>query len=128
MIEDDVRLGQVVEILDEFTVVVNRGGNDGVRLGDRFLIYALGPELKDPETGGSLGKLEVVRGAARAVHVQERMATIKSDDYDNVPPRTIKRTAAISIFSDEVVEGSRRERVPLRQPMMGDLVKHVGRP
>ena len=125
MIDEDIKIGKVVEVLDEFRVVVNRGAADGVRNGDRFLIFELGPEIKDPESGESLGKLEVVRGTARVVHLQEKMATVQSDDFETSVPRTIKR--GLTIFpSEEIVEG-RRERVPLRSVTRGDLVKYIGR-
>lgn len=125
MIDEDIKNGKVVEVLDEFRVVVNRGAADGVRSGDRFLIFELGPEIKDPESGETLGKLEVVRGTARVVHLQDKMATIQSDDFESFAPRTIKR--GLSVFpTEEIIEG-RRERLPLRSVSRGDMVKHIGR-
>ena len=56
---DDVKVrtifpARVVEIIDEFRVVINRGEKDGVKRGQRFMIYGLGPDLTDPDTGDDL--------------------------------------------------------------------------
>ena len=125
MIEDEIKVGQVIEVLDEYRVVLNRGANDGVRSGDRFLIFTLGPELKDPESGEGLGRLEVVHGTGSVIHVQDRMATIQSDAFETTAPRTLKRGPSI-FATEEVIEG-RRERLPFRGAATGDRAKHVGR-
>ena len=75
---------KVVDVIDEFRVVINKGGSDGVSLGDRFLIYQIGDELFDPDTNESLGQLEIVRGQGRASHVQERMSTVTSIETKRV--------------------------------------------
>jgi hypothetical protein len=41
--------------------------------GQRFVIYQPGDDVLDPETKASLGKLEIVKGAVTAEHVQESM-------------------------------------------------------
>lgn len=69
---------RVIDVIDQFKVVINRGAAD-VRKGQRFLIYAVGKELFDPETKESLGRLELVRGTGAVTHVQEKLATITSD-------------------------------------------------
>ena len=72
-------LARVVYVLnDGMKVVINRGIEQGVKVGDRYLIYALGEEMIDPETEESLGRLEVVKGRGKVVHVQEKMATVES--------------------------------------------------
>ncbi len=42
-----------------FRVMVNRGADDGVKVGDRFLVYGSGPNIADPDTGANLGRVEV---------------------------------------------------------------------
>lgn len=69
---------QVIEVIDDFTVAINRGSEDGIKKGDLYLIYQLGNELYDPDTGKSLGKLEIVKGRARVTHVQTFIATLRS--------------------------------------------------
>jgi hypothetical protein len=78
------RLAKVVHVIDPdmayapIEVVINRGLADGVKTGDRFLVFGDGPMINDPDTGKELGQLEVVRGRGEVVHVQEHLATIRS--------------------------------------------------
>lgn len=78
MVRRQKRLGKVVKILNPFEVVINLGANDGIGAEDQFVVYAEGEELTDPDTGDSLGTLEIVRGQAFAKHVQERLTTLRS--------------------------------------------------
>lgn len=65
--------GRVARILTDEALVINRGSAHGVREGMRFVIYAELDEVTDPETGKSLGKLELVKARVVATHVQEGM-------------------------------------------------------
>jgi hypothetical protein len=66
--------GKIVRILDEYTVVINVGRLHGVNEGMPFVIYSPSEEdIKDPDTGKSLGCLEIVKGYVRATHVQENL-------------------------------------------------------
>lgn len=121
----------VVSKLNEHTLVINRGSNDGVELGDEFLVYYVDPEeLIDPETGESLGNLEVVRGTAEATHVQPKITTIKSNRFENNSGKIIRRSAspfgslssALSMGT-EVVETPSKNLVPFESPQIGDKVK-----
>lgn len=71
-------LARVVHVLRPEEVVINKGIQDGIKLGDFFLVYGIGPSLTDPESGKPLGNLELVRGRGEAVHVQDHMAVIRS--------------------------------------------------
>ena len=100
---------RVAHVSDESTVVVNIGASNGVRRGQRFLFYSIGEQIRDPESGASLGNLEVVKGIGKVTHVQIHMATIESD-MKSTSPRTItKRTKRMpaslaAIVGSEVVE------------------------
>ena len=83
--------GSVVMVQDPFHVVINRGAAHGIKMGERFLIYSLGQEVQDPETGESLGRVEVVRGIGKVVHIQEKMAMLESDLFQPAA-RTVRRT------------------------------------
>jgi len=79
----DTRLAKVVHITvagsdGPLEVVINRGARDGVKRGDRFLVFSIGPHVNDPDTGEDLGEIELVRGRGEVVHVQEQMATIRT--------------------------------------------------
>lgn len=69
----------IAEVLEQTRVIINRGSEDDIKLGDRFLIYELTREIMDPETHESLGKLEVSKGTGKVTQVQEKMSVITSD-------------------------------------------------
>lgn len=71
---------RVAAVLDKFLVVLNKGAKDGVTLGQSFLIYSIGPEIKDPVTGHSLGPIELVKGRGKVIHLQESVATLRSTE------------------------------------------------
>jgi hypothetical protein len=67
--------GKVAAIIDDFTIVINRGNRDGVEDGGYFVIFKLGEEIRDSETGESLGIFEIVKARVEVRHVQEKMST-----------------------------------------------------
>ena len=70
----------VVEVISRQRVVINRGSTDGVRVGEKFLIYELSPkEIIDPSTKESLGRIEYVKGTGIAIHVQSNLTTIEAE-------------------------------------------------
>ena|SRR5260370_16353894 len=69
---------RVAAVLDEYEVVLNKGSDDGIRMGETLLIYGMGPEISDPVTGRNLGPVERVRGRGRVIHVQKSLATVRS--------------------------------------------------
>ena len=63
---------------DSWFAVLSVGEADGIRLGQAFVIFALGEELVNPVTKEPLGHFELVRGTGEVMHVQERMCTVRS--------------------------------------------------
>lgn len=118
----------VARVLDSSHLVINRGSEDGIRKGKRFIVFAIGPEVTDPETGASLGKVELVRGTGIAVHVQERLTTLESDQT-RVSERRVVRNDGLGVYG---VFGPREETVygppttvPFDEAVEGDFVKPV---
>jgi hypothetical protein len=114
-------------------VVINRGARDGVKVGDNFLIFGYGPDLADPETGEELGTLEVVRGRGLVIHVQDRVATLRSTEKRRRRGRTkrvreVRRSAIAGVFGPETVveeEIPEDEDVPFADIKVGDLARPV---
>ena len=105
-------------------LLINMGAEDEVRQNSRVLVFALGPEMKDPDSGESLGHFEVVRGEGRVESVQTRMAVVRSSLTRTVTfPKPMNRTAMIAGLPQEV--GERTERAPFRSPKIGDLVRFI---
>ena len=63
---------KVIKLINEYKIVVNKGENAGIKLGQVFLVYKEAEELFDPDTDESLGKLEITKGKGKVVHVQPR--------------------------------------------------------
>ncbi len=121
----DRYFAKVVKVIDRFTVVINAGTSKGVQQGKAFLLVGIGESIIDPDTGESLGSLEIVRGKAKVVHVQERMATLTSADIEKQPDtREIKKVSSTgrggsiaSIFGpqDTITESIKPSEPKLKQ-------------
>jgi hypothetical protein len=68
--------GLVAAILDDQRLIINLGMEQGVSCGDQFIVYEEGDQINDPQSGESLGGLELVKTILEAVHVQEKMALV----------------------------------------------------
>lgn len=113
----------VAAVINESTVVINRGSRHGVTLGQRFLVYALSEdEIKDPISGESLGRIELVRGKGEIVNVQDQMSTLKSE---TVPPerRILRKTPWYAYGDMEEVLIPSTYRPPFESPKVGDKAK-----
>ncbi len=130
----EIQLGAVAKVVDEYTLVLNRGSNHGVKDGARFLIYGLGEDILDPETKEPLGRLEIVRGIGMVIHTQDTMCTVQSAKTRRPSPtiKTIKKDHRNSTWSlmlgspaEETVEERQGEpsMVPFDKPKVGDCAK-----
>ena len=82
--DDIVFEGRIAQIIDDHRIVINKGHEHGVRVGQRFLILAIGDEIFDPETDESLGQVEVVKGRGKVTHVQEKMSTLQTTENHEI--------------------------------------------
>jgi hypothetical protein len=107
----------VASVLSSDRVVLNKGAKDGIKVGQRYLIYELtDEEIIDPITGESLGRLEEPKGTGKIVGVQEHIAVLESDQE----PRFNRNPISVSeIFTPSAV------MAPFRDPQVGDLVKRI---
>lgn len=68
--------GKVVKILDEFSIVINVGRDKDVVDGMVFVVFVQSDdEIKDPDSGEALGKLEHVKDYIFVSHVQDKFST-----------------------------------------------------
>ena len=124
---------KIVKVVDKYTVVINAGTSKDVRVGKQFLVVGLGEAIIDPDTKESLGELEIVRGKGRVTHVQERMATLQTAEYEKQPDiKEIKKVstagkgAIANIFGpQETITESIKPAEPVSKPFVsvqvGDL-------
>lgn len=122
----DIGPFKVVQIISPYKVVVNAGSDAGLRKGQRFLIYALGDMIKDPDTGEDLEQVEIVKGTGVLAHLQNKISTIESD-MEEETPITIKQRSTLGgmrhIFGDTEETELRREEIPFDEAQVGDLVR-----
>lgn len=80
---------RVVHINTPYQIVLDCGVEQGIKMGDKFLIYSLGPVIKD-HNDEELEKLEVVKGRGEVTHIQQSICTIDSIKFEE-RPKTIKK-------------------------------------
>jgi len=66
---DVLRPAKIIARTDQ-TVTINRGDGTNIAIGQVWEVFALGQELKDPDTGASLGREEVKVGKVRISSVE----------------------------------------------------------
>ncbi len=82
---------KVVKVIDDYKLVINRGEISGIREGQRMLVYNTSEEeIKDPQTGESLGYLDLVRGTGTIIFVQEKISILQSDRTNNKGSRLLQ--------------------------------------
>ena len=123
----------VVKVIDDYQVAINRGSNDGVNLGDKFSIYGVSEdEIIDPDSGESLGKLEIFKGSGEVINVQKTMATIMSTEKKPLRKEIFTQKSTfinplnpISLTPTQKIVEFPEENLPFREPIYGDKVKPI---
>ncbi len=121
-------LAKVVHVVGSnyspYEVVVNRGKRHGVKIGDRFLVFGIGPEVSDPDTGENLGRVELVRGRGEVTHVQDSLATLRSTEQSR--GRRGKRiTKQFGQFGPIIEEDIQPEPSPFEGVAVGDVARPI---
>jgi hypothetical protein len=138
-VKAETRLAKVVHVADPgfapgpLEIVINRGSRQGVKPGDRFLVFGMGPHITDPDTGEDLGQLELVRGRGEVVHVQEHLATIRTLERRRTRPAKriirdpIRQQMMAGLSGPAVIEEelSPETEVPFEAVQLGDLAKPI---
>lgn len=140
MAKKEFRVAQCLPDMENETckkVVINAGRNDGIKLGDKFMIYSLGDEICDPITNDRLGVLEIVKGRGKAIHVQEKISTIESIkvkkagtkrivyDSSGGPYGSNFLTSLMRTTKEEFVKDGEDEILPFENVEKGDYVKFI---
>lgn len=125
--------GKVIRIFDESALLINMGRADGLKVGERIFVIETGDEITDPDTGESLGRLEMVKAELVAGDVQERVSVLKTAMLQradsNLPLST--RMVRDSVRSDETrgkmsVASGEISGLPSSAPVrVGDTVRRV---
>lgn len=119
--------GKVAEVIDIYTVVINRGNEHGVEEDMRFVIYELGEEIKDPDTDESLGKFEYVKAKVRVTNVNEKFSTATTCEADTSPALMGLRGLLGQQCQILPLDKEMKEKMPNYNPTVNirDLVKQI---
>lgn len=117
----------VVKILDDTKVVINRGSKNGLRVGQRLVFFEFDTDdIIDPISKLNLGKLEIVKGTGKIIHVQENLATVESDKTSRQTKTIVKKpiqTFWQFVGEEEVIIPG--ETLPFDNIKIGDFAKPV---
>lgn len=102
--------GKVAAIIDDTTLVLNVGSEQGVQEGMAFAIFASHGEIEDPDSGQSLGRWEAVKARVVATHVQERLCTVRSPVVGEAPVVGDTRPLSAMMVEHSVARASGQEQ------------------
>ena len=118
----------IASIINSTRVVINRGAEHGIKKGQRMLVYSLSKEeIKDPNTGESLGYLEIYKGTGKIINIQEKMSIVESDKnkFDDELKKYFSSPSPFSLNRFFPNNLSINQVVPFENPEIGDLVKPI---
>ncbi len=115
---------KVAKVIDQYKLVINKGKIDGIRESQRMLVYCIdNEEIKDPDTGKSLGFLELVRGSGRIIFVEEEYSILESDQIVNrLLSPSYQAYMSTQIEMQKYLEKTLKS---FDNPQIGDLVKPI---
>jgi hypothetical protein len=129
-IKQKVFPAQVVKILSGTRLAINRGTEHQVRPNQRVLVYCLSSEeIIDPQTGESLGFLEIYKGTGKIIHIQEKMSIIESDRTQKQLVKRIEKPSLLNSISlsyrlgEEIYD--EEYLLEFENPEIGDMVKPI---
>lgn len=69
---------KVIEIVDEFSLIIKYGTIHGAQKGDKLQIVAIGDVIKDPETGVELGTFDCIKETVSVEIAYEKFSLCKN--------------------------------------------------
>jgi LysM repeat protein len=76
--------GEIAEIIDKYTVILNVGRSASVTKGMKFVVYAEGERIID-KSGNDLGVLEIPKAELKVTDVQERLSIAETTAVREIP-------------------------------------------
>lgn len=71
--------GKVAQLIDESTLVINRGSEHGVTTGMRFAVLNVkGAEILDPDSGDVIGSVDIEKVVVKVVRVEPKLAVART--------------------------------------------------
>jgi hypothetical protein len=103
--------GRVAKIADESRLVLNVGSAHGVKPGMHFVVFQEGEDVTDPETGESLGMMELVKAEVIVEHVQDRMCIASAPQIQEDDPDSTVLSARLARVRQAAHGSVRREKL-----------------
>ena len=126
---------RVIEIMDEYSLIINYGTNDGAVKGDELRIIKVGESVKDPKSGQVLGTLDCIKETVFVEIPYENFSICRHSEIQNynfLSPLTgqmssfnysKKNIKKLNVLSDDCTLRKLPEKTPVK---VGDTVKVVG--
>lgn len=118
---------KVIEIIDEYSLIVNYGFNNNAEIGDELRIYAEGGPVIDPQTKEVLGTLDIIKDTVRVVVPYENFSICKKQATIEVPilnplSEMMRRKTTTQKIDVDLSEASNRQITPKSPIQVGDSV------
>lgn len=95
---EDPKVGSIIAIPNNTSVVINIGLSDGYEIGDSFTIYEPGPDVFDPTKNKVIGRYDYIKENVKITEVYENFSICKNKV-------TVKRTPAFGASMSSLLEG-----------------------
>lgn len=112
-------VGKIAQIVDEGLVVLTVGAEHGVVPGMKMVVFEEGEEVRDPETGDSLGRVELVKGLLQVVHVQDRISQATGVPEGGEASSTVLSEKMVKENINFALQSKSRRMNVLREQMTG---------
>ena len=106
---------KIAKILDEYNLVLNKGKNDNIEIGQEYLIYQQTEEIIDPDTGDILECLFVPKGKGIIIRVQDKISILRSHEWEK--PSSLAE--AFAVFAQP------QKLKAFEKPEVGDCAKFI---
>lgn len=124
-----MRKYQVINIIDEYAIMINYGAKDSAKVGEEIRVFKKGEEIKDLN-GNSLGNIEIVKDELEVYQVHEKFSickkirTEKKSPFDmiNLYNKTVEVDKKLNINVEEI---SNLEYETTEVITIGDLVRII---
>ncbi len=127
-IENSMNDFKVADIINPHKLILNCGQNQGIKVGDLFIIYSLTKVVIDPDTKEELERAEIVKGKGKVIHVQNTICTIESTTLQQ-EARVVREVGGSGIFSSTKKEEvyAPPSIVEFENVYIGDYARRIGR-
>lgn len=123
---------KVAAVISKFKVALNIGKDDGVEVGQDFIIYRQGDIVRDPDSGENLGIFEEVVGRGVVTYVQDRISTLESSEILEGGRKVIRKSlpgisglSGLFVPTTEEVMQEPDQIKPFQNAMVGDMAKRI---